>query len=152
MSHDGRVEVTVGGERWRAVTTLDRCDPDDPCFVLRVRDDGATTIHFGDGEHGRLPPPSAAIEATYRGGIGDAGHVPTRNPLAMLLELIAEMADEISHDLDQLYAEAFIETGDGRIRLEDIPDLRTVIADHGVEFVVRLKRRPRHRPTPRMAT
>jgi hypothetical protein len=152
MKVDGKVEMTVDGTRWRAVTSLDECGPDDPCFVLRVANDGSATVHFGDGERGRRPPRGASIESTYRPGGGQAGHTPSKDPLRALLDLIAEMADQVSHDLEQIYADAFIETADGRMRLDDITDLRTVISDHRVEFVVRLKRRPRHRPKPRVAT
>jgi hypothetical protein len=149
---DGRLEVTVGGERWRAVATLDECGPDDPCFLLRIADNGSATLRFGDGQHGRRPPRGASVEAAYRHGGGNTAVDPSRNPLTALLDLIAEMADQVSHDLDQIYADAFIETAGGRTHLKDIADLRTVIADHRVEFVVRLKRRPRHRPKRQVAT
>jgi hypothetical protein len=62
------LEVEVDGERWRAVASLAESGADDPHFTTTVRDDGATVVEFGDGEHGRLPPTGGGLRLRYRYG------------------------------------------------------------------------------------
>jgi hypothetical protein len=37
-------------------------------YVVSVREDGATVIQFGDGEHVRRPPPGGSVRVQYRRG------------------------------------------------------------------------------------
>lgn len=62
--------VEVDGKRWRAVPSLVDSGPSDDHFVLKTRDDGATVVEFGDGEHGRRPSQSSDIRVRYRSGNG----------------------------------------------------------------------------------
>lgn len=58
--------VEVDGARWERVSNLYGSGPDDPHYLVERRDDGATTIEFGDGEHGRRPPTGAGIRVACR--------------------------------------------------------------------------------------
>ncbi len=40
---------------------------DDPHYVVRLDDHGATVVEFGDGVHGDRPSPGSSIAARYRG-------------------------------------------------------------------------------------
>jgi hypothetical protein len=132
MAVTGRLEVEVGGERWRPVRTLARCGPGDRCYVLHVETDGRTTIQFGDGVTGQRPPAGEEITVTYRRGAGKAGEVPPRqspaDPDEMLLDLLALMGDLLSHAQDQVASEAYVETARGRTRIADSTELRENIA------------------------
>jgi hypothetical protein len=48
---------------------------DDPDFVVEPDDRGIAWLRFGDGTHGRRPPPGMAFSASYRIGSGSAGNV-----------------------------------------------------------------------------
>jgi hypothetical protein len=83
----GSVAVTVtegGGEtRWQEVPTLAESTPADRHFVTRRDVDGATTVQFGDGTNGMVPPPTSPatevrVVATYRVGGGREGNVAAR--------------------------------------------------------------------------
>lgn len=88
--------ITVDGERWHRIDDILAADPeipvDDPRLPLYRReaaispqaarrdnvyvlDPEAGTITFGDGAHGRRPPPGATIAANYAFGGGRAGNV-----------------------------------------------------------------------------
>jgi hypothetical protein len=83
------LRLTVGGERWRRVDDLTTAGPEAPLLrgPVRALTDGTDraavytieratgTVRFGDGVHGRRPPPGAVIEAAYDHGGGRAGVV-----------------------------------------------------------------------------
>jgi hypothetical protein len=153
MTAVGRLDIVVDGEKWFPVTSLEACGPDDRCYAIPVDDDGVAHVVFGDGKTGRRPPRGARIEAGYHTGGGDVGNLGRRvskRSLAGLLELIAEMVDQVDSDIQQLYADLFIETSDGRTNVLDVTDLPRALAEPDAELVVRLRvrprRRPRHRP------
>jgi hypothetical protein len=153
MNAAGRLDIVVAGETWRPVRTLDGCGPDDGCYVLRIEDDGAATVTFGDGRTGRRPPSGASIGARYNGGeTGNTGDEASKNPLRAMLDLIAEMLEVLERELEQVYADSFIETSGGRIGLVDVADLRAALADGHGELVVRMRVRPRRRPRRRPPT
>src|SRR5215813_5458099 len=52
-----RIAITVGGLPWREVASLEGSGPDDAVYVVGRQDDGSATVRFGDGQHGRRPPP-----------------------------------------------------------------------------------------------
>jgi len=62
-------------EPWSPQLDLLGSDGDAPEFVVEVEHDGAATLRFGDGTHGRRPDTGTAFEATYRVGNGVAGNV-----------------------------------------------------------------------------
>ena len=68
--------VRVNGVAWAEQPSLYAAEPNDANFVVRIADDGAATVRFGDGKHGaRLPTGQENVTATYRVGIGQAGEV-----------------------------------------------------------------------------
>jgi len=64
------VEVTVDGQNWSQVRSLEGAGPNDRVYVLNPRS-GAIT--FGDGRQGRRPPGGANVTAAYRTGTAKAG-------------------------------------------------------------------------------
>ncbi len=70
------LELRVDGVRWDAVASFADAGPDDRCYLVRIDDDGATWVQFGDGVRGaRLPSGSENVVAVYRSGTGLAGQV-----------------------------------------------------------------------------
>jgi predicted phage baseplate assembly protein len=45
-------------------------------FAIEIDDQDRTTVLFGDGDFGAIPPVGAALRATYRVGGGEHGNVP----------------------------------------------------------------------------
>ena len=81
---EGTLEVRVNDVLWEQVTSLYDLGPQDESYVVRIDNDGASWVTFGDGKSGaRLPTNSEKIEATYRSGIGLGGHVDA-NTLSLL--------------------------------------------------------------------
>lgn len=73
---EAALEVRVNDLRWHETSTLYHAGADDRSYVLRVGEDGAGTIQFGDGRHGaRLPTGQDNLRAVYRKGIGTAGNL-----------------------------------------------------------------------------
>lgn len=145
MNVAGRLEIMVAGEQWTPVTTLADCGPEDPCYVVHVDDDGAATLVFGDGTTGRRPPVGALIEATYRRGGGETGHVGngrSSDSVVALLELWAQMADLLSRYQDQIASEAYLEADRERTSLDDAADLQRAITGRHVEIRVCICLRP----------
>jgi hypothetical protein len=133
MNLAGRLEINVGGERWTPVTTLARCGPQDPCYVIRIDDEGAATLVFGDGTTGRRPPMGARVEAMYGPGSGETGNVATgrlSDPFVALLQLWGQIGDLLSQYQEQIASEAYLETDGDRISLADSVELRQSIARH----------------------
>lgn len=61
------VELQIDGEAWHRVGSLDASGPDDRHFVASTDENGATTVRFGDGEHGaRLPATADRVVTAYR--------------------------------------------------------------------------------------
>lgn len=68
--------VRVNGVAWAEQPSLYAAEPNDANYVVRIADDGAATVIFGDGRQGaRLPTGQENVTATYRVGIGQAGEV-----------------------------------------------------------------------------
>ena len=65
-----RNEIEVDGHPWHQVTDLAGSGAEDPHYLVRRRDDGASVIEFGDGVHGRRPPSNNSIGVRYRHGAG----------------------------------------------------------------------------------
>ena len=106
-------------EPWFPEQDLLASDGDAAEFVVEVEHDGAATLRFGDGVHGRRPETGTVFEATYRVGNGTAGnvgagaiaHVATlnnailsaTNPLAAAGGVDAEPADAVRRDAPEAY-------------------------------------------------
>ncbi|MFB2894816.1 putative baseplate assembly protein [Aerosakkonemataceae cyanobacterium BLCC-F50] len=70
------LEVRVNGILWQEVPSLYPLTAQDQSYIIRIEDDGTTTVTFGDGIQGsRLPTGEENITATYRSGIGLDGNV-----------------------------------------------------------------------------
>ena len=65
-------ELTVNGEHWKRVASLDCSGPNDRHYILDRR---TGKISFGDGERGQIPTTGSSIQATYRLGAGDDGNL-----------------------------------------------------------------------------
>lgn len=98
------VAVTIDGERWVEVKSLEGSGADDPHFAV---DRQTGTIRFGDGARGRRPRAGARIEATYRYGGGAGGNVvavsldaPAAQPVPdqLLCTIIRQSANAISFE------------------------------------------------------
>lgn len=65
--------VTVGGDSWGPVDSLDASAPDDRHYVL---DHAAGELRFGDGDRGEIPAPGQTVRAEwYVEGGGPRGNV-----------------------------------------------------------------------------
>jgi Baseplate J-like protein len=120
-----RPAVTLDGtllgahEPWTPQLDLLGSDGDAPEFVVEVEHDGAATLRFGDGVHGRRPDTGTVFEATYRVGNGVAGNLGlgaiahiaksgggvtrVENPLAAVGGVDPEAADAIRRDAPEAY-------------------------------------------------
>ena len=73
---EAALDVRVNDIRWHEAPTLYNAGANDRSYVLRVTEDGAGTIQFGDGRHGaRLSTGQDNLRAVYRKGIGTAGNL-----------------------------------------------------------------------------
>jgi predicted phage baseplate assembly protein len=70
------LRVRVNRVAWEEAPSLYEQGPADQRYVVRIADDGAATVIFGDGKRGaRLPTGQENVTATYRVGTGQAGEV-----------------------------------------------------------------------------
>jgi hypothetical protein len=70
------LQVRVDGILWAEIASLLDAGPNDEVYVVRIDDDGATRVVFGDGVHGkRLPTGALNVRALYRSGMGVLGNV-----------------------------------------------------------------------------
>lgn len=68
--------IDVDGERWREVDSFEAAGPRDRVYTVALGEDGAALVQFGDGQRGaRLPSGTGNVRATYRKGLGLAGHL-----------------------------------------------------------------------------
>lgn len=145
MNVPGKLEIKVAGERWTPVPTLAGCGPQDPCYVVRVDDDGAATLVFGDGTTGRRPPIGAQVEATYRrsgGETGNAGTGRSDDPSMALLDAWAQIADLLSRYQDRIASEGYLETDTERRSIAGVGELRQLIRGRHGGFRVCICLRP----------
>ena len=69
-----KVTIEVNGRRWQQVRSLAKSGPDDRRYMVETTA-GITTVIFGDGINGAIPPTGSNVQATYRYGSGAAGNV-----------------------------------------------------------------------------
>lgn len=73
---ESTLEVRINELRWDEVPSLYGQPADARVYTVRLDDDGAPAVVFGDGRHGARPPTgSDNVVARYRTGIGLAGEV-----------------------------------------------------------------------------
>lgn len=69
------VLVTVNNTSYTRVSTLANSTNTSNHFEIKTTSSGYTSILFGDGTYGKIPPKGSAIKVTYRTGSGVAGNV-----------------------------------------------------------------------------
>ena len=68
--------VRVNGLQWQEAASLYGIDTRSQSYIVRIDDDAATNLVFGDGKNGaRLPTGVENVTAAYRSGIGLGGEV-----------------------------------------------------------------------------
>jgi len=73
---EAALEVRINDVRWHEAPTLYSAGTNDRTYVLKIGEDGAATLQFGDGRHGaRLPTGQENVRATYRKGMGAGGNL-----------------------------------------------------------------------------
>jgi predicted phage baseplate assembly protein len=73
---ESTLAVRVNDLEWEEVPSLYGAGATDQDYIVRLEDDGTTTVTFGDGVTGaRLPSGGQNVTATYRTGIGLDGNV-----------------------------------------------------------------------------
>jgi hypothetical protein len=73
---DTTLQVRVNGVLWDEAPTLFGLSARSTAYIVRIEEDGRTSLTFGDGKSGsRLPTGTENVVATYRSGIGLAGEV-----------------------------------------------------------------------------
>ena len=76
---DSSISVYVGQgvafTIWTYKDNLLEAGPDSTVFTTRINDDGTTTIVFGDGVNGMVPPASQLISCLYKTSVGVAGNI-----------------------------------------------------------------------------
>jgi photosystem II stability/assembly factor-like uncharacterized protein len=74
--NESTLQVRVNGVLWEKADFLYPLHPTDQRYVVRLENDGTTTVTFGDGTKGaRLPSGRENIRAVYRSGLGVEGNV-----------------------------------------------------------------------------
>jgi len=82
---EAALEVRVNDILWHEVPSLYGAGADDRSYVVRIDEEGAADIQFGDGRRGaRLPTGQENVRAVCRKGIGSEGNLQT-GQLAQLL-------------------------------------------------------------------
>lgn len=71
------LEVRVSGVLWKRVVDFESSTEHDRHYILRRDETGTTSILFGDGRKGAVPPVGTNhVVATYRVGVGRDGDAP----------------------------------------------------------------------------
>jgi hypothetical protein len=101
------IDVTIDQRTWKQVATLNDSDPEDPHYMVRMKEDGTLTITFGDGRHGRrLTTGSNNIRISYRVGIGLAAILPAYSlekevkPHALVDSLVQPVATSGGNEME----------------------------------------------------
>jgi len=71
----GTLSVRVDGSTWQEVLHFQESDPDSPHFLAETDHLDATTLSFGDGRRGRVPPSGATLEGSWLETQGEAGNL-----------------------------------------------------------------------------
>jgi predicted phage baseplate assembly protein len=73
---ESTLTLRVDGVEWAARASLFGLGPTDRAYTVRIDNEAATAVVFGDGNAGaRLPTGQENVRATYRSGLGVAGIV-----------------------------------------------------------------------------
>jgi uncharacterized phage protein gp47/JayE len=69
------LDVRVDGTRWEEVESLFESGPSDTHYTTTIDENDVTTVTFGSGARGAVPPTGSQIKARYRVGLGSVGNV-----------------------------------------------------------------------------
>jgi hypothetical protein len=69
------LEVRVDGMLWEEVESLLASAPADLHYTTSIDENDVTTVTFGTGARGSVPPAGARVQARYRIGLGTVGNV-----------------------------------------------------------------------------
>jgi len=132
----GSIAITVqepgGPAVWREVPTLATSTPADRDFVTQRAADGTTSLLFGDGQNGMIPPKGARIDATYRLRGAANGNVPANTQFATAIGEIKDARNPLaaagSTDGDTIerarrFAPRLFRTQDRAVTADDYRDL-----------------------------
>jgi len=61
-------DVCVNKERWTYVPDLSNSGPEERVYLVDDDPAGGAWVRFGDGTHGKRPPPDSSVIATWRAG------------------------------------------------------------------------------------
>ncbi len=101
------VEIAADNRTWQQVPTLNDSEPEDPHYVVRMKEDGTLTITFGDGHHGRrLPSGTNNVRIKHRIGVGLSGNLAPYSlekevkPHPLIDSLLQPMASTGGNDME----------------------------------------------------
>jgi hypothetical protein len=129
------LDLRVGGVLWSRVTDFADSGPDDRHYRAVAEPDGSTTVLFGDGQHGAVPPSGRTnVTAVYRVGLGQAGNagpgrvsrIKRSHPLldrAVNLTPVTGGADPAPLADVRTVATRWIRTFDRAVSVDDLADL-----------------------------
>lgn len=70
------IDIIVEGRTWQQVANINDSGPEDPHYLVRMKEDGTLKIVFGDGIHGRrLPSGNNNIRIVHKVGVGLSGNL-----------------------------------------------------------------------------
>ncbi len=72
---DGTLTVKVNGVAWTEVSSFYLSEPSSTHYRVETNDEDETTIYFGDGINGKIPPITQGVTATWKIGGGRQGRV-----------------------------------------------------------------------------
>ena len=101
------VEILVDNRTFQQVPTLNDSEPEDPHYMVRMKEDGTLTIEFGDGRRGRrLPSGTNNVRIRHRSGVGLSGKLPPYSlvkevkPHPLIDGLLQPMASTGGNDME----------------------------------------------------
>lgn len=74
---DGTLTVLIGAQPYTLVTNAISAGPTEKIFTLQTDENDVTTLTFGDGINGIIPPSGQPVLATYKIGGGSDTNLPT---------------------------------------------------------------------------
>lgn len=70
------IDIIVEGRTWQQVANINDSGPEDPDYLVRMKEDGTLKLIFGDGIRGRrLPSGNNNIRIAYKVGVGLSGNL-----------------------------------------------------------------------------
>lgn len=132
---DPALEVRVEDVLWQRVEDFYDSGPDDRHYRSETDEEGVTTVVFGDGHNGAVPPSGDKnVRAVYRVGLGRAGNLEPRrlsrlkraHPLlarVMNLTPVSGGAEPADPAAIRVQATRWIRTFDRAVSVSDVADL-----------------------------